>query len=118
MESKKANGSSAKKESLLPISRIRIIMKSSPDTENIGQDSLFLVARSTELFVKYLTHKAYEMHKREKQKVLDYPSLADAVQTMESMAFLKEIMPRKITVKEYKEKLQNLDSDSNGEESS
>lgn len=29
------------------------------------------------------------MHKRDKQKILDYPSLADAVQTMESMAFLK-----------------------------
>lgn len=36
-----------KKESLLPISRIKIIMKSSPDTENIGQDTLFLVARTT-----------------------------------------------------------------------
>lgn len=47
MDSKKTNGTAVKKESLLPISRIRIIMKSSPDTENIGQDSLFLVARST-----------------------------------------------------------------------
>ncbi|XKL68733.1 hypothetical protein PGB90_006502 [Kerria lacca] len=92
-----------KKESLLPISRIKIIMKSSPDTENIGQDTLFLVARTTEFFVKYLTHKAYETHKKDKQKVLDYASLADCVQTMKSMAFLKEIMPRKITVKEYKE---------------
>lgn len=30
----------------LPISRIRTIMKSSPDVENIGQDSLFLIAKA------------------------------------------------------------------------
>lgn len=43
----KKNNSAAKKESVLPMSRIKIIMKSSPDTENIGQDTLFLVARTT-----------------------------------------------------------------------
>lgn len=31
---------------------------------------------------------------------------------------ISEIMPRKITVKEYKEKLQSRDSDSNDEDSS
>lgn len=35
------------KETQLPIYRIRTIMKSSPDVENIGQDSLFLVTRAT-----------------------------------------------------------------------
>lgn len=45
MDSKK--NAVVKKETLLPINRIRIIMKSSPETENIGQDALFLVARTT-----------------------------------------------------------------------
>ena len=114
MDSKK-NAAAKTKETLLPLNRIRIIMKSSPETENIGQDALFLVARTTvsirylsiciprqisrcvftsyvnlqEFFVKYLTSKAYEQHKKDKLKVLDYPSLADSVQTMKSMAFLK-----------------------------
>ena len=46
MDSKK-NAAAKTKETLLPLNRIRIIMKSSPETENIGQDALFLVARTT-----------------------------------------------------------------------
>ena len=46
MDSKK-NAAAKTKECLLPLNRIRIIMKSSPETENIGQDALFLVARTT-----------------------------------------------------------------------
>lgn len=43
-----ANKSGSKEKELqLPISRIRTIMKSSPDVENIGQGALYLVTRAT-----------------------------------------------------------------------
>lgn len=35
------------RELQLPISRVRTIMKSSPDVENIGQDALHLVTKAT-----------------------------------------------------------------------
>lgn len=35
------------KELQLPVSRVRTIMKSSPDVENIGQDALHLVTKAT-----------------------------------------------------------------------
>ena len=35
---------------LLPLSRVRTIMKSSPDVSNIGQDALFAISKAT---VKY-----------------------------------------------------------------
>ena len=43
------------KDVLLPLARVRTIMKSSPDVENIGQESLFLITKATELFIMYLT---------------------------------------------------------------
>ena len=36
---------------LLPISRIRTIMKSSPDVSNISQEALFMIAKSTVLLI-------------------------------------------------------------------
>ena len=50
-----ANSPLRSKDVLLPLARVRTIMKSSPDVENIGQESLFLITKATELFIMYLT---------------------------------------------------------------
>merc|ERR1711976_1062239 len=39
----------------LPLARVKTIMKSSPEVENVNQESLFLVARATEFFIMYLS---------------------------------------------------------------
>ncbi|XP_059480365.1 chromatin accessibility complex protein 1 [Neocloeon triangulifer] len=82
----------------LPISRIRTIMKSSPDVESIGQDSLFLITKATELFIQSLAQRAYEDSKR--MNNLGYKHVANVVQTEEEYDFLKEILPRKVLVKD------------------
>ncbi|RZF36917.1 hypothetical protein LSTR_LSTR004605 [Laodelphax striatellus] len=89
------------KETVLPLSRVRTIMKSSPDVENISQDSLPLVIRATELFIQHLSQMAYKVGKSKDS--LEYNNLAEVVQTTDNMTFLREIMPRKITVKEFRE---------------
>uniref|UniRef100_A0A1B6LUM2 Chromatin accessibility complex protein 1 n=1 Tax=Graphocephala atropunctata TaxID=36148 RepID=A0A1B6LUM2_9HEMI len=103
---------SKSKELQLPISRIRTIMKSSPDVENISQDALYLITRATELFIQYLARESYKLCET---KELDYKQLAEVVQTSDNMMFLREILPRKITVKEYKsimeKKKENKDED-------
>ena len=48
-EDETATGTS-KNELLLPISRIRVIMKSSPDVENVASDALHGVAGATVCF--------------------------------------------------------------------
>ena len=40
-----ANSPLRSKDVLLPLARVRTIMKSSPDVENIGQESLFLITK-------------------------------------------------------------------------
>jgi len=83
----------------LPIARIKTIMKSSPDVGNIGQDSLFLIAKATELFVEdfaKLSHKLSEDNKN-----VEYSILADIVKDDETMQFLSDIIPPKITLEEF-----------------
>lgn len=95
-------GSPAKmKELRLPISRVKTIMKSSPYVDTIGQDGLYLVTKATELFIHYLTEEAHMQSN--KGHSLDYKHLAEVVQTNDALEFLREIMPRKITVRQFKE---------------
>ncbi|KYN32350.1 Chromatin accessibility complex protein 1 [Trachymyrmex septentrionalis] len=89
------------KELRLPISRVKTIMKSSPSVDTVGQDGLFLVTKATELFIHYLTEEAHMQSN--KGPSLDYKHLAEIVQTNDTLEFLREIMPRKITVRQFKE---------------
>ncbi|XP_034942917.1 chromatin accessibility complex protein 1 [Chelonus insularis] len=109
------------RELRLPISRVKTIMKSSPHVDSVGQDGLFLVAKATEMFIHHLTLEAYI--KANRASNLDYKHLAEVVQTSETLEFLKEIMPRKITVRKFKELMaakeaaQNSSSDSSDSDS-
>lgn len=64
---------------------------------------MFNVTRDTlqELFIHYLTEEAHGQSN--KGSSLDYKHLAEVVQTNDTLEFLREIMPRKITVRQFKE---------------
>lgn len=83
----------------LPVSRIKTIMKSSPELGNVSPESYYLITRATELFVKYLAKQAYET--AGKEKTVEYKALSKLVSTDESLDFLEEIVPFKIKMSEY-----------------
>ncbi|XP_051878687.1 chromatin accessibility complex protein 1 [Pristis pectinata] len=84
----------------LPLSRVRLIMKSCPDVSSINQDALFLTAKATELFVQHLATYAYKSSSSEK-KELAYNDLADCVENSDTFQFLADILPKKILASEY-----------------
>ncbi|KAF4527827.1 hypothetical protein B566_EDAN016311 [Ephemera danica] len=95
--SKEYNYTPNKRELQLPIARIKTIMKSSPDVETIGQDSLFLITKATELFIQLVAQRAYQMSG---EIELNYKHIAEVIQTEEEFEFLREILPRKTKVKD------------------
>ncbi|PZC81379.1 chromatin accessibility complex 16kD protein [Helicoverpa armigera] len=84
----------------LPLSRVKTIMKSSPDVEAVGAEPLYLVTKVTEMFVTDLAKRAF---KNSKNSLLEYKHIAEVVQEDDTLDFLREIMPRKITVRQFKE---------------
>jgi hypothetical protein len=77
-------------------------MKMDPNiTPNINVDANYLVCAATEMFVRYLTKEVYEID----TKALSYKNLAKFVQDEEKLDFLHQIVPHKITVRDYKKKL-------------
>lgn len=84
----------------LPVSRIYTIMKSSSDVEMVTKESSHLMCKATELFIKALTKEGFKNSNNAKK--LDYKHFADIVHSQEKYNFLRDIMPKKITVLEYK----------------
>jgi len=96
----------------LPMSRVKIIMKSSPDVDHISPDALFAMTKATELFVSHLTLEAMEKTKGQARSV-DYKSLADVVNTDEIFGFLQEVVPYKITYRDYLKLMNSTNSVNN-----
>lgn len=107
---------SVSKKGHLPVSRISTIMKSSSDVDTVGKISTHLMSKATELFIKNLALEGYKTSNNAKK--LDYKHLAEVVHNSEKYNFLRDIMPKKITVLEYrkimerKEKMNNDDNSS------
>ncbi|XP_041360701.1 chromatin accessibility complex protein 1-like [Gigantopelta aegis] len=88
-----------KNSSTLPISRVKTIMKSSPDVSSISQEALHLTGRATELFIHELAKCSLE--RSHQGMSVGYSELADIVNSEETLQFLQDIIPRKIKVSEY-----------------
>ena len=90
------------KDLCIPVSRIKNIMKHAEDTQNISQESVHMMAKVTELFLQQVVRGAYAAG-GPSNKRLDYGDVADYVQTSGPLTFMREILPRKVTFREYKD---------------
>lgn len=86
--------------SKLPISKVNTIMKSSSDVENVSKESSIVMARAAEMFIRALAQEGYA--ETNNGKKLDYKHLSNVVHSDEKYNFLRDILPKKITVLEYK----------------
>ncbi|OBS81273.1 hypothetical protein A6R68_20538 [Neotoma lepida] len=105
----------------LPLSRIRVIMKSSPEVSSINQEALVLTAKATELFVQYLATCSYRHGSGKAKKALTYSDLASTAEDSESLQFLADILPKKILASKYlkmlKEKREEEEEENDDDES-
>ena len=83
---------------LVPMTRVRTIMKSSPEITQINQDVLFVVAKATELFINQFSREAFK--NCSKVEEMEYRKLADLVAKDEKFDFLSEIVPHKVKAKD------------------
>nr|XP_060631898.1 chromatin accessibility complex protein 1 [Anolis sagrei ordinatus] len=97
----------------LPLSRIRVIMKSSPEVSSINPDAIFLTAKATELFVQYLATYSYKHGQGKESKALTYSDLSHTAEKSETFQFLADILPKKILASTY---LKMLEKEKKGEQ--
>lgn len=102
----KGNQAAYSKSISLPMSRVKLIMKSSPDVNNINQDALLLTTKATELFVQHLALSAFHNGAGKGSNTLSYSDLASTAEEKETFQFLTDILPKKILAGDYLKSLE------------
>ncbi|CAG9862002.1 unnamed protein product [Phyllotreta striolata] len=77
-----------KKHLRLPLARIKHIMKSDPDCGLISHESVFLVAKVTEMFIELLAIEAGKNVGKNKRKTVLKRDVEVAIENIPSMCFL------------------------------
>ncbi|XP_070391560.1 chromatin accessibility complex protein 1 [Dermacentor albipictus] len=82
-----------------PVSRVRMIMRSSPEVSCIGQDAVQITTKAAEKFVVFLAREALK-HSKD-HRTIEYSDLAAVIDAQERLDFLNDIVPQKIKYKDY-----------------
>ncbi|XP_026861216.1 DNA polymerase epsilon subunit 4 [Electrophorus electricus] len=75
--------------SKLPLSRIKALMKADPDVSLASQESVFIIAKATELFVEMIAKDALGYAQQGKRKTLQRKDLDNAIEAIDEFAFLE-----------------------------
>ena len=101
----------AKTDHMLPVSRVRTIMRTdvhtSNTTQSIGQDAVALVAKATKLFIAQLAREAHKVAVSAAERDVSYRHLSTAVRRGKRTEFLHDILPGKVVVRDYMVSLGN-----------
>lgn len=74
----------------LPLSRVRNIMKLDQEVSIIPLDSVFLVAKATELFIESLIKQSYNEMVHTKKKTIQKKEVLGVIQSSDSLIFLED----------------------------
>ncbi|XP_029939210.1 DNA polymerase epsilon subunit 4 isoform X2 [Salarias fasciatus] len=75
--------------SKLPLARIKALMKTDPDVSLASQESVFIIAKATELFVEMIAKDALVYAQQGKRKTLQRRDLDNAIEAIDEFAFLE-----------------------------
>ncbi|XP_074524552.1 DNA polymerase epsilon subunit 4 [Halichoeres trimaculatus] len=75
--------------SKLPLARIKALMKTDPDVSLASQESVFIIAKATELFVEMIAKDAMVYVQQGKRKTLQRKDLDNAIEAIDEFAFLE-----------------------------
>ncbi|VDD76605.1 unnamed protein product [Mesocestoides corti] len=85
-------------------SRMRTMMKSSPDVDCVSTESVICLIKATDLFIRELVL----LSKAENTNEITYHQLSRLQTSFSRYSFLSDILPRKITAKEWNDKYKKL----------
>lgn len=76
----------------LPLGRVRNIIKMDPDVNLVNQEAVFLIAKSTELFIDSLAKEAYKYTVQTKKKTVQKRDIDNAINNVDVLVFLEEML--------------------------
>lgn len=75
--------------SQLPLSRIKSIMKLDPELNLVSSESVFLMSKVTELFIKSLARESFVFVEQGKKKTVQKKDVESAINVVDALMFLE-----------------------------
>ncbi|KAI6656828.1 Chromatin accessibility complex protein 1-like [Oopsacas minuta] len=98
-----SNQGTTDKNTNLPISKVKFLMKSAPNPGAISNEALLIATHSAEMFLEKIITEVYEKSDKSKSKKITYQDLARSINENEVYEFLGDIAPLKVNAIEAKE---------------
>ncbi|CAK9821634.1 DNA polymerase epsilon subunit 4 [Anthophora retusa] len=76
----------------LPLGRIKTIIKMDPEVSMVNQEAVFLIAKSTELFIDSLTKESYKYTAQMNKKTVQKRDVESAVDNIDALIFLEGML--------------------------
>lgn len=73
----------------LPLSRIKSIMKLDPELNLVSSDSVFLMSKVTEMFIKSLVRESFVFVEQGKKKTVQKKDVDLAINAVDALMFLE-----------------------------
>jgi len=73
----------------LPLTRVRMMIKSDPDVSIVGQDALMVITKATEMFIAYVARECYTQTLQAKRKTIQKRDFDACIQPRDELAFLE-----------------------------
>ena len=93
---------------LLPLARIKQLIKLDPSVNQVSQDFVYAITVSTQLFLELLTMEAYQFTLQQNRKTINYRDVSNAIADIHEFEFLTEIVPFVVPVEEALERREML----------
>ncbi|KAK3288178.1 hypothetical protein CYMTET_4337 [Cymbomonas tetramitiformis] len=84
-------------ELMLPLARVRRLIKTEEDVKMVSSEASFLITKSTELFLELLSQRAAAIMDSEDRTQLTYNDVATSVDENDPLEFLRDIVPMKVS---------------------
>lgn len=73
----------------LPLTRVRMMIKSDPDVSIVGQDALMVITKATEMFIAYVARECYTQTLQAKRKTIQKRDFDACIPPRDELAFLE-----------------------------
>ncbi|KAI6907440.1 hypothetical protein KC318_g218 [Hortaea werneckii] len=90
----------------LPLARVKKIIATDPDVSACSNNAAFVITVATEMFLQHLVEQSYNIVKSERKprRNIQYRDVANAVARVENLEFLADVVPKTMTMKQFKQK--------------
>ncbi|CAL8463458.1 g2992 [Coccomyxa elongata] len=96
---------------VLPLNRIKRIMKEEADVKAVAADASYAAARATEYLIEEMAARAFQFTLADNRDTISYGDVAKSVSQWAATEFLRDIVPQRIPLSEIIKRLRTSNAD-------